>query len=353
MRLTNGSGGVTSKVETDPLGTQVSDTSAFNQNGGGSGYGFNPQGFYGDPTMPDMGCRYDGVPTPCSMAAHAAEAERSVGRTPDVVFGNPWDVRNLQMTIGGNSYQFDHGPFITTITPGGAPPAPAGITLTRPFATPGRTISMGNVGADMGYRWIPSYFTDSSGEVSEIGGEYTNPQESFPGAYGRIKFLRADESYGESKQQTILDTLVSLAENGNCAKAFKDAGLATIKDLIQGGLVIGGGSLLQDPRDAASIGITEAARARDAGAYASTAIQAVTVRDHPGKTPDTTDGRPRIFLNASAFGGGALSLREVLTHELIHIAGADAKDPGILGTLLGRDDLSYYKYYDSILKACK
>src|SRR5260221_7799287 len=66
MRLTNGSGGVASKVETDPLGTQVSDASEFNQNGGGSGYGLNPQGFYGDPTMPNMGCSEGGFDADCN-----------------------------------------------------------------------------------------------------------------------------------------------------------------------------------------------------------------------------------------------------------------------------------------------
>ncbi len=81
MRLTNGSGGVTSKVETDPLGTQVSDTSAFNQNGGGNGYGFNPNGFYGDPTMPSMGCYIDGVEAPCSMAINALRSDATKSAT--------------------------------------------------------------------------------------------------------------------------------------------------------------------------------------------------------------------------------------------------------------------------------
>jgi hypothetical protein len=67
MRLTDSTGTVTSKVETDPLGTQVSDASEFNQNGGGSGYGFNPNGFYGDPTMPDMGCTEGNVPVSCNL----------------------------------------------------------------------------------------------------------------------------------------------------------------------------------------------------------------------------------------------------------------------------------------------
>jgi hypothetical protein len=107
-----------------------------------------------------------------------------------------------------------------------------------------------------------------------------------------------------------------------------------------------------DPNNASRIGITEAARARDVGSVGSTSTQAITIRDHPGYAPDTADGRARIFLNSSAFGGGVLSLQEVLAHELIHVAGVEGKPPGLLGSLLGRDDLSYYKYYDSILKAC-
>jgi len=66
MRLTNSSGAVSSKIETDPLETQVSDSSEFNYNGGGSGYGLNPNGFYGDPTMPNMGCREDGFEADCN-----------------------------------------------------------------------------------------------------------------------------------------------------------------------------------------------------------------------------------------------------------------------------------------------
>jgi YD repeat-containing protein len=74
MRLTNGSGGVASKIETDPLGTQVDDTSVFNQNGGGNGYAFNPNGFYGDPAQPDMGCTEGGVPTPCNLVQASLRA---------------------------------------------------------------------------------------------------------------------------------------------------------------------------------------------------------------------------------------------------------------------------------------
>ena len=46
---------------------------------------------------------------------------------------------------------------------------------------------MGNVAADMGYRWLPSFWTDSNGEVSEIGGEYTSPQKRGFVDFGRVQ----------------------------------------------------------------------------------------------------------------------------------------------------------------------
>jgi len=58
-------------------------------------------------------------------------------------------------------------------------------------------------------------------------------------------------------------------------------------------------------------------------------------------------------LNTSAFGGGALSLREELVHELIHGAGIRGRDPGLIRSLFGQDDLSWYSHYNEILKACK
>jgi YD repeat-containing protein len=69
-RLTNASGQVTSKVEMDPLSVQVSDSPDYNY-GGSVGYIANPNGFYGTPTLPDMGCYMDGVPAPCNMVQSA------------------------------------------------------------------------------------------------------------------------------------------------------------------------------------------------------------------------------------------------------------------------------------------
>jgi hypothetical protein len=168
-----------------------------------------------------------------------------------------------------------------------------------------------------------------------------------------VTLLPPGGSYGQGAENKIKNALANIALSDKCAKAFKDAGLKTPFELLMKGIVIGPATLLSDPNNVSSIGITEFARRRDAGIVGSTSVQAITIRDHSGYKPDTTDGRPHIFLNSSAFGGGAFSLQEVLAHEFIHAAGVDAKDPGFFGGyVLGRHDLSYYKPYDNIIKAC-
>ena len=88
------------------------------------------------------------------------------------------------------------------------------------------------------------------------------------------------------------------------AKAFESAGLTPPKTLLERVVVIGPASLLVDSsrENLSYMGITEYARQRDAERYSSGIDRAVTIRDHPGKIADTVDGRPRILLNASAFG---------------------------------------------------
>lgn len=166
------------------------------------------------------------------------------------------------------------------------------------------------------------------------------------------EYLPPGGSYGPGKEKDIKNALDNILYNGACADAFQRAGLETPAGIYSKGLVIGPATLLLDPNSVSRIGITEAARSRDVGSVGSTQIQAITINDHPGYAPDTTDGRPRILLNASAFGGGALSLQGVLAHELVHAAGIIGKQPGFFGSLFGRHDLSYYKHYDSIMKAC-
>jgi hypothetical protein len=69
----------------------------------------------------------------------------------------------------------------------------------------------------------------------------------------------------------------------------------------------------------------------------------------------TTDGRPRIFIHDSAFLGesflfGTISLKDVLTHEFIHLGG-QPPTPGWLGPL--QNDLAGFEHYDEIMGACR
>jgi hypothetical protein len=107
-----------------------------------------------------------------------------------------------------------------------------------------------------------------------------------------------------------------------CTSAFVSAGLTPPSDLLGRGVVIGPATLLANSsaENLRYMGITEFARQRDVGYVGSNWTKAVTSRDHPGYAPDTSDGRPRIFLNSSAFE----NLGDYLRHEFIHAGGADA-----------------------------
>ena len=54
-------------MELDPLGVKVDDEWS-RHSSGGTTYNSGATGFYGTPRMPDMGCRVQGIPTPCDMA---------------------------------------------------------------------------------------------------------------------------------------------------------------------------------------------------------------------------------------------------------------------------------------------
>ena len=167
-----------------------------------------------------------------------------------------------------------------------------------------------------------------------------------------VEFLpRISDGYNAESEQRARDTFAEIVFSDQCAKAFKAAGLATPFDLMAKGIVVGSAQYLKTQALGAQAGITEGARLRDRGAIGSRGIQAFTARDKPGQQ-ETVDGRPRIFLNLSAFNGGTYSLREVLTHELIHVAGIPPQ-PGILGSLGLSHDLNGYEHYDAIIMACK
>jgi hypothetical protein len=72
QQMVSVAGQMTSRVETDPLGTIVENPNP--SSGGGAVYNTNPLGFYGTPQAPSMGCRMNGVETPCSMVMSALQS---------------------------------------------------------------------------------------------------------------------------------------------------------------------------------------------------------------------------------------------------------------------------------------
>jgi YD repeat-containing protein len=96
-RLASASGAVTSKVETDPLGTKVDDE--WSQWGSGTTFNSSPNGFYGDPRMPDMGCTIDRHPASCEQVQRAMNAGAAVPCPPGGC-GPQWD-QNANRGQGG------------------------------------------------------------------------------------------------------------------------------------------------------------------------------------------------------------------------------------------------------------
>ena len=64
--------------------------------------------------------------------------------------------------------------------------------------------------------------------------------------------------------------------------------------------------------------------------------------------------RPILF-GPDAFDSRVVDFDDLITHEVIHVAGQGPyyTASSLWGTLWGSHDLSAYKHYDKILKACK
>ena len=162
--------------------------------------------------------------------------------------------------------------------------------------------------------------------------------------------------FDTAQEERIRQTLNSIQENSRCAAAFAAALGIQPAGLIAQGIVIAHAGLLFNPDETQRIGISENARQRafKQGAVGSEGIQAFTFRNNYGPgypTNDTVDPRARVLLNASAFSVGTYSLREVLVHELLHVAGWPPS--GWLRSKFNRTDLSHYDKYDEVMAACK
>ena len=155
--------------------------------------------------------------------------------------------------------------------------------------------------------------------------------------------------FDSGQEWRIRQALDGIKTSTGCEEAFVQATGSKPSDLINQS-VIGAAFLLGNPDNNQMAGITEDARSKYSGIRGSSYTQAVTLHNWPGFANETLDARSRIFLNPSAFQGGNYSLQEVLTHELLHVAGWPPS--GRFRSLFNRTDLSHYDKYDEIMAAC-
>lgn len=181
------------------------------------------------------------------------------------------------------------------------------------------------------------------------GGQTTsepNPQKPALG----VDFLRDNSrntSYGPGKEKMIFDAILALYTD-DCINAFKAAGLKDPFTLVTGdtGVVIGPATLAMSPGNTGYMGIPERARQEVLGELGSGQARAFTVMGRY-----TSDGRPRMFLNTSAFENGLGALVSDMAHEFIHAAGVRGSKPPWYKPW--RDDLSFDSKYQNIIDTCR
>ena len=273
-RLTNSSGTVTSKVETDPLGTQVDDTANYNYSGGGSG-SYNPMGFYGTPQMPNMGCSVQSVPTPCSMATHMVNV--GMYKPDQVLFGAPGTNGSLSGFGGLANIDYRIG--------GRGNPSNAITSHGRGYAF------------ENGYLWMNDQ-TPNSGDRGRRGEfvDLNHQQDSL-------------RPLGRSEISSLIDDIYKLFKdypdcegwtNKLLAKMAKSSGFSagTIRDILEN--FRKNGTIFADSSRSAS-------------------------GSGSGGTGTKLTGYPAISLD---YGGKTENTAETLLHEIIHWAGMPATGSG-------------------------
>jgi RHS repeat-associated protein len=159
-------------------------------------------------------------------------------------------------------------------------------------------------------------------------------------------------SYGERGQALIKSIIDSLLQNERCRRAFEIVGLQTINQTVEKGVVIGPATLLNNPANNSTMGITDAARQAysaefNKGANGGTIYN---MRGQPFPFASRQDQRPRMFFATTAFDPGWFGgsyLRESIIHEFIHAGGQDP-----ISSWIGHD-LSNYEWYDFLQESCK
>src|SRR5438067_219206 len=98
--------------------------------------------------------------------------------------------------------------------------------------------------------------------------------------------------------------------------------------------MVGPSSLAMKPGNIGYMGVPEQARQEILSEFGSSSTRAFTVRGQ-----FTSDGRPRMFLNASAFANGLGGLVSDMAHEFVH--GANVKGVKPPWYKPWQDDLSF------------
>lgn len=154
----------------------------------------------------------------------------------------------------------------------------------------------------------------------------------------------------DDERSKLLNALAYMLVSSDCVAAFRRAGIRTPAETLRDqGAVWAKFSLLGDPANNASLGITENERItiRDGASLYS---QGTTVFEIPGKPVYT-------FWTVTSFRDGTYPFEEVVVHEIIHESRV-GKHPylplGFFGIpLTGGHDLTGYEHYNDILENCR
>ncbi|MDT4967431.1 MAG: hypothetical protein QOJ64_2168 [Acidobacteriota bacterium] len=348
-RLTNGSGTVTSKIETDPLSVQVDDSANYNYNGGGNGYAYNGSGFYGSPQVPDMGCMSDGVPTSCSMVIRQINAGVAV-QCPNNNCGpravnlpgygniltNPYRATAdgwSGYTLAGTTYVGD-GIIFSSLWTGGA----------------SEKISFSDIQygvASDPYNWA-SYFitTQRSKRKRRSRPIPSQPPQNVvqypPVTASDINIVGSSPSF-DKIQGEIINDILDIANNQHCSDAFKKYGLRIPYDVVLSDKIkVAPQLLLNDSNASQMLQISPdmvkqvAYDLSDGWIYQGAAAETVTGPGHP----------PVLVIGRNITNAAYKGIKSVIIHEFIHAGGLSGRGGGRNG------DLTFFNGYKEIQEAC-
>jgi hypothetical protein len=161
-----------------------------------------------------------------------------------------------------------------------------------------------------------------------------------------------NRAYNQDKWNPIILKLLRELENAPpCENAFNEAGI-DLKQLLGNGIIIASADIM-GADTAEGLTLTEAAKNQGQHIVDDPNVPAFTTTNFNGQPQTVTDGKPHIFLNAMAFSGGEVYLREVLAHELVHAGGFPPRKPGLIARLIGGQDLDYMgSSFKNIMRDC-